>query len=57
MPDLIGHFDDLTDILINIHPQAGLLRERRIDERVGWPLTPCDRLQAARCRLTAQSLK
>jgi hypothetical protein len=33
MPDLIGHFDDLTDILISAHPQARFLRERRIDER------------------------
>ena len=33
MPDLVGHFDDLTDILIGVHPQTAFLRERRIDER------------------------
>lgn len=33
MPDFIGHFDDLSDILMGISPRAEFLHERRIDER------------------------
>src|SRR5690349_12075453 len=33
MPDLLGHFDDLTEILLSAHPEADFLRPRRTDER------------------------
>ncbi|MHB8574417.1 MAG: toxin-antitoxin system TumE family protein [Dehalococcoidia bacterium] len=33
MPDLLGHFDDLTDILLSVDPRASVLRDRQIDER------------------------
>ncbi len=33
MPDPLGHFDDITRILVRVHPRTVWLREREIEER------------------------